>query len=162
MNQTLSSELYTASFFSITVTLPIITCLLFTLDIMIVQALLMLAVVYLSWSFITMEINYRRASSMGIPLIRLPVDPMNIPWMTFESHLWQILDRLPFDWGTFGRYSRRGWYFKDKAESHLRYGKVFALVTPRDIYVHVADPEAVHDIFTRRADFIRPTKMYST
>ncbi len=89
---------------------------------------------------------------MGIPLVRLPVDPLNLPC---------LLDRLPFDWGTFGRYSRRGWHFHDKAESHLHYGPVWALVTPRDIYVYVADPDAIHDIFLRRADFLRPSKMYS-
>lgn len=108
-----------------------------------------------------MEINYRRASSMSIPLIRLPVDPMNMLWLILEPPLWRLLDRFPFDWGTFGRYSRRGWHFHDKAKSHLLYGPVWALVTPCDIYVYVADPEAIHDIFVRRGDFLRPSKMYS-
>ena len=108
-----------------------------------------------------MEITYRRASSMGIPLIRLPVDPLNILWIILEPSLWPILDCLPFTLGSFGRYSRRGWHFKDKAKSHLQYGPAFALVTPCDIYVYVADPDAIHEIFNRRADFLRPTKMYS-
>ena len=108
-----------------------------------------------------MEINYRRASSMGIPLIRLPVDPMNIAWLILEPPLWRLLDRFPIEWGTFGRYSRRGWHFHDKAKSHLQYGPVWALVTPCDIYVYVADPEAIHDVFARRGDFLRPSKMYS-
>lgn len=108
-----------------------------------------------------MEINYRRASFMGIPLVRLPVDPLNIPWIILEPLLWRLLDRLPFDWGTFGRYSRRGWHFREKADSHLRYGPAWALVTPCDIHVQIADPDAIHDIFTRREDFLRPTKMYS-
>jgi hypothetical protein len=117
---------------------------------------------YLLWSLTALELNYRRARSMSIPLVRLPVDPMNIVWILIESHLWRLLDKLPVNWGTFGRYSRRGWFFPDKAQSHLRYGPIWALVTPRDIYVYVADPEAVHDIFTRREDFLRPAKMYST
>lgn len=129
---------------------------------MFVQALLALACAYLVWSLAAMEVNYRRASSMGIPLIRLPVDPLNLPWLVIEGPLWRILDTLPLDWGTFRRYSRRGWHFYDKAESHLRYGPVFALVTPRDVYVYVADPSAISDIFQRRADFQRPSKMYST
>jgi hypothetical protein len=115
---------------------------------MIAQALLGLGVAYLIWSLIAMEINYWRASSMGIPLVRLPVDPMNIAWLILEPRLWRLLDRLPFDWGTFGRYSRRGWHFHDKAESHLHFGPAWALVTP-------------HDIFIRRGDFLRPSKMYS-
>ena len=128
---------------------------------MIAQILLGLGVVYLTWSLIAMEINYRRASSIGIPLVRLPVDPMNIAWLILEPPLWRLLDRLPFSWGTFGRYSRRGWHFHDKAESHLHYGPAWALVTPCDIYVYVADPDATHDIFIRRGDFLRPSKMYS-
>lgn len=128
---------------------------------MIAQILLSLVGVYSAWSFISMEINYRRASSMNIPLVRLFVDPLNVPWIILEPALWGLLDYLPFNWGTFGRYSRRGWHFHDKAESHLKYGPVWALVTPRDIYVHVADPRAISDIFGRREHFIRPSKMYS-
>ncbi len=71
-----------------------------------------------------MEINYRRASTMGIPLVRLPVDPLNIAWQILESPLWRLLDCLPVNWGAFGRYSRRGWHFHDKAASHLHYGPV--------------------------------------
>ena len=128
---------------------------------MILQLLLGLGVAYLTWSLVAMEINYRRASSMGIPLVRMPVDPLNTAWAILEPPLWRLLDRLPFDWGTFGRYSRRGWYFYDKAESHLRYGPAWALVTPCDIFIQIADPDAIHDIFTRRQDFLRPSKMYS-
>ncbi len=128
---------------------------------MIVELLLGLSVGYLTWSLVAMEINYRRASSMGIPLVRLPVDPLNIPWMTLEPFLWSLLDRLPLDWGTFGRYTRRGWFFREKADSHLRYGPAWALVTPSNVYVQIADPDAIHEIFTRREDFLRPTKMYS-
>lgn len=128
---------------------------------MIVQILLGLGVAYLAWSLVAMEFNYRRASSMGIPLVRLPIDPLNIPWLILEPPLWRLLDRLPFSWGNFRRYSRRGWHFHDKAESHLHYGPIWALVTPRDIYVYVADPDAIHDIFLRRGDFLRPSKMYS-
>ena len=128
---------------------------------MIPQLLLGLGVAYLLWSLVAMEINYRRASSMGIPLVRLPVDPMNIALLVLEPPLWRILDRLPFNWGSFGRYSRRGWHFRDKAESHLHYGPAWALVSPRDIYVYVADPDAIHEVFLRRGDFLRPSKMYS-
>lgn len=128
---------------------------------MIVLTLTGLVVAYLIWSIIAMEINYKRASSMHIPLVRLPIDPINIVWIIVEPTLWRFLDRLPINWGVFGRYSRRGWHFSDKAESHLRYGPIWAHVTPCDIYVYIADPDAIHDIFIRREDFLRPSKMYS-
>lgn len=117
--------------------------------------------VYFAWTVLALERNHKRARPMNIPLVRLPIDPMNILWVVLEPHLLAVVDKLPFSFGNFGKYSRRGWFFADKAGSHLRYGPVWALVTPRDIYVYVADPGAVHEIFTRREDFLRPSKMYS-
>ncbi|KAL4942116.1 hypothetical protein BDV06DRAFT_235631 [Aspergillus oleicola] len=106
---------------------------------MIVQLIGTLALAYLGWSIVTLEINYRRAATMGIPCVRLIVDPQNLAWMMLESHVWRILDRLPIDWGTFGKYARRERHFADKASSHLRYGPAWAL---------------------RRFDFQRPSKIY--
>lgn len=128
---------------------------------MIVLALSFLATGWILWSMIAMELNMRRASAMNIPLIRLYIEPQNTLWMIIEPHLWPWLDKLPLNWGTFGRYSRRGWFFADKGESHRRYGPVFALVTPRSIYVYVAQAEATNEMFQRRADFVRPVEQYS-
>jgi len=33
---------------------------------------------YLTWSLVAMELNYRRAKSMGIPLGRLSIDTLNV------------------------------------------------------------------------------------
>ena len=63
---------------------------------MMVQLLLSLCVAYLTWSFITMEIKYQRASSMGIPPVRLPVDSMKLIWLVLEPSLWRLLDCSPF------------------------------------------------------------------
>jgi hypothetical protein len=117
---------------------------------------------YVGYSFICLEHNYRRASAMGIPLVRLPVDPLNIPFQVLEPHLFKILDLLPSNvLPNFVPYLRRGWFFFDKADSHLRYGPIFALITPRGIHVQVCDSEAIHDIFSRRLDFVRPSENYS-
>lgn len=130
---------------------------------MILQLLGLLALAYLAWSLVALEINYRRASAMGIPLVRLYIDPQNLLWMVCEPIIWPWLDRLPINWNNynFGRYSRRGWYFADRGKSHQRYGPIWAIVSPRHIYINVADSEAIHDIFQRRMDFIRPSEMYS-
>ena len=131
---------------------------------MIIEALITFLLFYITWSLVALEVNYRRAATMGIPLVRLPMDPLNILFQVFESHVWNVIDRFPVmipylpGWT---RYARRGWYFKDKASSHLRYGPIWALVTPCDIHILVCDPEAVHDVFARRNDFVRPSKMYS-
>ena len=68
---------------------------------------LFLGFAYLAWSLLSLELNYRRASKMGIPLVRLPVDGQNVLWASIEGHLWPLLDKLPINWGAFGRYSRR-------------------------------------------------------
>jgi hypothetical protein len=120
---------------------------------------------YIGWSFVCLELNYRRALSMGIPLIRLPVDPLSIPLQVIEPHVFKIIDRLPPAIArllpSFVPYLRRGWFFLDKAASHLRYGPVFAFVTPRGCRLEICDSEAIHDIFSRRLDFVRPTENYS-
>ena len=126
---------------------------------MIFELALGLIVAYTVWCFAAREVNYHRASSMGIPLVRLFVDPKNLFWLILEPFFWKILDYLPFDYGTL-RYSRRGWHFHEKAKSHLHYGPVWALVTPGDVYVYVSDPHAVNEIFTRRGDYLRPSAMY--
>ena len=121
------------------------------------------ASLYLIWSLVCLEINYKRAKSIGIPLVRLPIDPLNTLFQVFGSQVWAILDRLPVKailprWTT---YARRGWFFEDKAETALRLGKTWALVTPGGIYVQLADPEAIYDVVSRRVDFQRPTEPYS-
>jgi hypothetical protein len=84
---------------------------------------------YVVWSPVCLELNYRRTLSMGVPLIRLPIDPMNIPFQVIEPHLFKILDFLP-SWliPNYIWYLRRGWFFPDKADTHVRYGPIFAFV----------------------------------
>jgi uncharacterized membrane protein len=77
---------------------------------MIVAVIVGSVLFYLAWSFVALEINYRRAASMKIPLVRLPIDPLNILFQVFESHVWKIIDRLPVSslLPTWTRYARRG------------------------------------------------------
>lgn len=100
-----------------------------------------------------LEANNREAMSMQIPRVRLLVDYHSRVWKILQPYLWPLLDRLPLNWGTFGRYSRVAWHFADKGDSHRRFGSIWALVTPQDVYVHVADAAACADILSR---FRRP------
>ncbi|KAK2746825.1 hypothetical protein FQN57_002867 [Myotisia sp. PD_48] len=119
-----------------------------------------LALGYFVWSLVALELNYRRAAAIGITRVRLPIDSYNVIWVVMGPYLWQILDRLPINLGNLERFGRRGWQFWDKADAHLEYGNTWALVTPVNIYVQCADSHAVHDIFNRRMDFIRPSQLY--
>lgn len=120
---------------------------------------------YIGWSLVCLEVNYRKALSMGIPLIRMPIDPLNVPFQIIEPHVFKVIhslpvsvqDRLP----AVVKYMRRGWFFYDKADSHIRYGPAFAFVTPRNSWVQVCESEANYDIFSRRLEFIRANENYS-
>lgn len=122
-----------------------------------------MAAAYLTWSLVCLEINYTRAKAIGIPLVRLPIDPLNILFQISESQVWAVLDRLPLTGilPTWTAYARRGWFFNDKAETFLRLGNIWGLVTPVGIYVQLADPEAINDVLSRRMDFQRPSEPYS-
>lgn len=127
---------------------------------MIGQVLLALAFAWLIYSATCLSINIRRARTMGVPLVVVPISPMNVLWIVVEPLIFRLLDHLPIHLGTFGRYGRRGWHFHDKAQSHLELGDIFALVTPRETFVHLAQPDAILEVFSRRMDFIRPIQLY--
>jgi hypothetical protein len=120
-----------------------------------------LALGWLLYSMIALRTNLRRAQAMSVPLIVVPVSPMNVFWIVIEPMVFRILDSLPFRFGTFSRYGRRGWHFHDKAASHVELGDAFALVTPRETFLHICDPDAINEIFSRRQDFVRPVQLYS-
>lgn len=126
------------------------------------QVVLAAAVVYAGWSFVALQVNYKRASAIGIPLVRIPVDGLNVPWQVMGALVSKILDSITsHTLPTYIRYTRRGWFWNDKAESHLRYGPVWAIVTPKSTWVQLGDPDAVHELFTRKQDFIRPYENFS-
>lgn len=127
---------------------------------MIAQILVGLAVAWLVYSTIALANNVRRARKMGVPLIVVPVSPMNILWIVAEPLVFRILDSLPFRLGSFSRYGRRGWHFSDKAASHIELGDAWALVTPRETFLQICNPDAINEVFARRQDFQRPVQLY--
>jgi hypothetical protein len=129
---------------------------------MIHQILFAVGVGWVLYSAITLVTNVHRARRMGVSLVIVPISPMNALWIVVEPLVFTILDHSPIKFDTFGRYARRGWHFRDKAASHVELGDAWALVTPGEIWLHVCNPEAINDIFGRRQDFIRPSKLYST
>ncbi|KAI0190105.1 cytochrome P450 [Astrocystis sublimbata] len=114
---------------------------------------------YVIWIIVCLELNVRKAKALNIPIVRLPIDSNNVIWILLQPHVWKILDALPFFWASyprFVRFSRRGWFFDERATIHEQVGPVWALVTPVAINVHFADPDSIRDIVTRRGDFQRP------
>lgn len=129
---------------------------------MLLELLVVLPLLWAVYSCVALVRNLQQARTIGVPIRICPVSPTNSLWFIFEPLVLHVLDHLPFELGSFGRYSRRGWHFYDKARSHIELGDVWVLVTPRETWLHVADPEAINEIFARRIDFVRPTELYST
>ena len=129
---------------------------------MIPQILFSFAVAWVVYSAPTLAINYHRARGMNIPLVVVPVSPMNVLWIGFfEPLLFSIINRLPFRHGNFSRCGRRGWHFHDKAACHLQLGNAWAIVTPREILLYICNPEGINEFFERRQDFVRPIQFFS-
>ena len=128
---------------------------------MISQFLLLFTLSWLVYSGVSLAINIRRARAMNVPWVMVPISPMNIPWIVAEPLVFRILDTLPFRLGNFSRYGRRGWHFQEKAASHVELGDAWTLVTPRETFLHICNPDAINDIFARRLDFVRPVQLYS-
>ncbi|KAK8040140.1 cytochrome P450 monooxygenase [Apiospora rasikravindrae] len=126
---------------------------------MLSQVLFSVALAYIGWSFACLEANVRKARSLGVPVLRLPIDVNNVFWILLQPHIWKVLDSLPFQWSSYPRvvrYLRRGWYMHAKAEAHELLGPVWALAAPVTFVIHVADPDAIQHILNRPGDFQRP------
>ncbi|PYH98109.1 putative cytochrome P450 [Aspergillus ellipticus CBS 707.79] len=104
--------------------------------------------------------NIRRAQKIGIPYHIIPASPVNPLWILLEPVIITILDYLPFKIGHVRYYGRRTWQFDDRAQSHLRMGDAWAIVTPSEVFVYICDADAITDIIARRADFVRPVELY--
>jgi hypothetical protein len=116
---------------------------------------------WVAYSYFCLKQNISRARVMNVPIVVVPVSPMNLLWIVLQPAVFSLLDRLPVGLGAFGRYARRDFHFLDKASTHRELGEVFALVTPCEIFLHICDPNGIIDILQRGRDFVRPIQLYS-
>ena len=122
--------------------------------------LLGVPVAWIAYTAACIVTNLRRARPLKVPVVIVPISPMNALWMMLERIFWPVADKLPFTLGNFGRYCRREWNYRDKCKTHLELGEVFVQVTPGENFLYVCEPEAICEIFGRRVDFKRPTHLY--
>ena len=67
----------------------------------------LLSILFLVWYIVPFAKNIYRARALGVPVLSVPVSPMNVLWIVAEPMVFHILDRLPIDLGNFN-YARRG------------------------------------------------------
>lgn len=103
--------------------------------------------------------NYRKAISMGLPVVISPVSPENPLWMAFQTVFSDVLRHFPWSATSLTRHCQSSWEFYDRYKSHERYGDAWALVTPGWTWLYIADKDAIMDIFARSKEFKRPLFM---
>jgi hypothetical protein len=120
-------------------------------------ALLGLGGLWISYCLLLLVSNYRKARTMGLPIRIIPISHTNPFWTVVDRHVLAIIKRLPFGLGdnNFTRYNFRGWELDDGCRSHDEMGDAFVMVTPGRNWLYIANPEALTEVFRRRADFHR-------
>ena len=104
--------------------------------------------------------NIRRVRHLSVPKIYNPLCTSNRLWVVIQPLVLPLIRLLPFSPGRWVKYSRWGWEFGDRCQTHTELGDVFMLVTPSMNWMYVADAGLVSEIFQRRDDFRRPLQLY--
>lgn len=109
------------------------------------------------WYFSAVPGYYRKARTAGVPVLFSPINPNTPIWMIFTAvvgyrNIERVLPTFIFD---TVKLTVPGWEHHCRHTVHARHGKIFILVTPGTLVMLVADPEAAHQMMTRRTDFCR-------
>ncbi|VUC38057.1 unnamed protein product [Clonostachys rosea] len=112
---------------------------------------------WISYCLLSLVSNYKKARTMGLPIRIIPISHTNPFWTLVDRHVLAIIKQLPFGLGdnNFTRYNFRGWELDDGCRSHDEMGDAFVMVTPGRNWLYIANPEALTEVFRRRADFHR-------
>ncbi|CAJ2512846.1 Uu.00g009650.m01.CDS01 [Anthostomella pinea] len=132
---------------------------------MIISLLLSSVLGYLVWTVVCLEANVRKARALQVPVVRIPFSAESNTLVIFQPVVWAALSRcLPsIPWSSypdFVRFSHRNWHFLEKSRPTERFGPVWVLVSPAGISLHVADPDAIVEIYSRWRAFVRPVQKY--
>ncbi|KAI0394224.1 putative cytochrome P450 [Xylariaceae sp. FL0594] len=121
--------------------------------------------IYVGWTLVCLEANVRRARALQVPVVRIPFSADSNVWVILQPLVWAVLDYcIPMSWSSYPysiRFSHRNWQFREKSGPTARFGPVWAIVSPAAISLHVADPDAIEEIYARWKDFIRPNHKYN-
>lgn len=105
--------------------------------------------------------NYLAARKIGVPIRIIPIDHVNPLWLVVDRRVLSALKQLPGWLGnnSFTRYNYRGWEVPDRYFSHRELGDAYVLVSSRNIWLYLSDPDAVTDIARRSKEFDRETSV---
>lgn len=124
--------------------------------VLLVSTLLLLLGIVFHCGFCLLR-NYLTARKIGVPVRIIIFDHVNPLWLVCDRHVLSLVKRLPFGLGdnSFTRYNYRGWEVPDRYYSHHEMGDAYILVSSRNIWLYIADPDAVMDLWHRGKEFPR-------
>ena len=117
---------------------------------------------FLSYCLLSFKRNVDRVKHLNVPKIFNPLCPSNVVWLLVQPAVLPMIRLLPFNLGRWVRYSKWGWEYEERYQTHAELGDVWMQVTPSMNWMYVADPNLVNEIFHRREDFRRPVQLYCT
>lgn len=105
--------------------------------------------------------NYLAARKIGVPIRIIPIDHVNPLWLVVDRRVLSALKQLPGWLGnnSFTRYNYRGWEVPDRYFSHRELGDAYVLVSSRNVWLYLSDPDAVTDLARRSKEFDRETSV---
>lgn len=100
--------------------------------------------------------NYLKARKIGLPIVIVPFSPTNPIWVISGNVVFALLQRIGLD--RVLRFGHIGWQFLEKAQPHLEMGSAFVEVTPDKLWIDLADPDGLTQIFQgeRKGSLERP------
>ncbi|KAI9148023.1 Phomenoic acid biosynthesis cluster cytochrome P450 monooxygenase [Paramyrothecium foliicola] len=105
--------------------------------------------------------NLNIARKIGVPVRIILIDHMNPLWLVCDRAVLSLVKKLPFGLGnnSFTRYNYRGWEVPDRYYSHQEMGDAYILVSSKNVWLYLADPDAIKDIWRRGSEFPRDTSV---
>ncbi|EMT66136.1 hypothetical protein FOC4_g10006525 [Fusarium odoratissimum] len=120
-----------------------------------------LLLAYIGLSTLQLLYNYKKAKSIGLPVLITPIDPSNVPYLLCSSFLEPLLRKiLPFGLGNFVEYNSRDWNYEQIHDLQERIGDTFIIVSPKQIRVFTGNAKASDDLCRRRRDFVKAVALY--
>ena len=120
-----------------------------------------LFICFLFYCLFSFRRNVNRVKHLHIPKVYNPLCPSNVVWLLIQPAVLPLIRLLPFSLGRWVRYSKWGWEYEERYQTHAELGDVWMQVTPSMNWMYVADAVLVNEIFHRREDFRRPVQLYS-
>lgn len=119
---------------------------------------------YLLYNILRWSGNVRTARKSNLKVIPMPTHEMNPFFLLGIVFGRRIVKRLPFglSQSKYLRFYWKDWAFQTDFEQFEEYGDVFSIASPAGTSVFVANADVANQIFMRRNDFPKDTRLYGT